>query len=155
MSENVLRVLLVEDDDDHAEIVARGFANSSVRSLIHRVSDGEAALDYVFRRGSYADPCLSPRPSVVLLDLRLPVIDGLEVLRTIKEAPELRNLPVVMLTTSGAEPDIVAAYQNHANSYLVKPAELSHINEMTHALSSYWLAWNRNAHRNGTAGRPL
>jgi CheY-like chemotaxis protein len=98
----------------------------------------------VFRKARYADPCLSPRPSLVLLDLRLPGIDGLEVLRTIKEAPELRSLPVVMLTTSAAEPDIAAAYRGHANSYLVKPAEFSHINEMTQALSSYWLEWNRN-----------
>jgi CheY-like chemotaxis protein len=106
MSENVLQVLLVEDDDDHAEIVARGLANSSVESMIHRVSDGEAALDYLFRRGAFTDPGVSPGPHVILLDLRLPVVDGIEVLRTIKETPELRNPPVVMLTTSASELDI-------------------------------------------------
>ena len=142
MPEKVLQVLLVEDDDDHAEIVTRGLANSSVTSLIHRVSNGEAALDYVFRRGPYADPDLSPEPGVILLDLRLPVMDGIEVLRSIKQAPEVSNIPVVMLTTSNAPVDIVSAYKNHANSYLVKPTEFVDVNEMAQALSTYWLTWN-------------
>ena len=100
--QDVPQILLVEDDDDHAEIVARGLANSSVESRLHRVSDGEAALNYVFRRGPYADAGLSPGPNLILLDLRLPVVDGIEVLRTIKASPELRDIPVVMLTTSSA-----------------------------------------------------
>jgi CheY-like chemotaxis protein len=144
IAEELLRILLVEDDDDHAEIVSRGLANSSVANRIHRVSDGEAAIDYLFRRGPYADPELSPRPGVVLLDLRLPVVDGIEVLRTIKEADGLRQIPVIVLTTSEAERDVASAYRNHANSYLVKPTEFRQINEMTEALSAYWLEWNRN-----------
>ena len=152
MPEKILQVLLVEDDDDHAEIVARGLANSSVRSLIHRVSNGEAALDYVFRRGLYADPDLSPQPGVILLDVRLPVMDGIEVLRSIKEAPEVSNIPVVMLTTSNAPMDVLSAYKNHANSYLIKPAEFGHVNEMAQALSTYWLTWNRNTFGKTTNG---
>lgn len=149
--ENVLQVLLVEDDDDHAEIVARGLANSSVASTLHRVCDGEAALNYVFRRGPYADAGLSPGPNLILLDLRLPVVDGIEVLRTIKASSELRDIPVIMLTTSSAEPDIAAAYRNHANSYLVKPMEFGQINAMAESLSTYWLAWNRKPRERGKA----
>jgi len=153
--QDVPQILLVEDDDDHAEIVARGLANSSVESRLHRVSDGEAALNYVFRRGPYADAGLSPGPNLILLDLRLPVVDGIEVLRTIKASPELRDIPVVMLTTSSAEPDIAAAYRNHANSYLLKPTEFGQINAMAQALSSYWLSWNRNPRERGKSERQL
>jgi CheY-like chemotaxis protein len=138
-----LQILLVEDDDDHAEIVARGLATNRVLNQIPRVADGEAALDYVFRRARYADPALSPRPNVILLDLRLPRVDGLEVLRTIKESPELRSIPVVVLTTSEAERDVTAAYDHHANSYLVKPVEFGKFTEMMNTLGFYWLAWNR------------
>jgi CheY-like chemotaxis protein len=138
-----LQILLVEDDDDHAEIVERGLETNRVLNQIHRVSDGEAALDYVFRRGRYADPALSPRPNVILLDLRLPRVDGLEVLRTIKESAELRSIPVVVLTTSDAERDVTSAYDHHANSYLVKPVEFGKFTEMMHTLGFYWLAWNR------------
>lgn len=139
-----LPILLVEDDDDHAEIIIRGFACHHSIDNIHRVADGETALNYVFRRDQYSNPAVSPRPGLILLDLRLPVLNGLEVLRTIKKVPELRSIPVVMLTTSNAEPDVIAAYQSHANSYLVKSSEFKHISEMTDALSVYWLAWNRN-----------
>jgi two-component system response regulator len=138
-----LQILLVEDDDDHAEIVSRGLVNNRVLNHIHRVPDGEAALDYVFRRGVYADPDLSPRPNVILLDLRLPRVDGLEVLRTIKESEETRSIPVVVLTTSDAERDVTSAYDRHANSYLVKPVEFDKFTQMMQTLGFYWLAWNR------------
>ena len=80
---------------------------------------------------------------MILLDLRLPNLNGIEVLRLIKNAPEMRDIPVIVLTTSEAERDVVAAYQNHANSYLVKQTEFLHLKEMTDALSKYWLACNR------------
>jgi DNA-binding response OmpR family regulator len=141
---DVLRILLVEDDDDHAEIVARALASNRVANRIHRVSDGEAALDYLFRRGLYTAPVLSPTPTLILLDLRLPKVDGLEVLRTVKESAELGGIPVVILTTSDAERDVATAYKYRANSYLVKPVEFGKFNEMMSALGFYWLAWNRN-----------
>jgi CheY-like chemotaxis protein len=143
ISGDELQILLVEDDDDHAEIVTRGLAVNRVLNQIHRVADGEAALDYVFRRGAYADPALSPRPNVILLDLRLPRVDGLNVLRTIKESDEVRNIPVVVLTTSDAERDVTSAYDHRANSYLVKPVDFDKFTEMMHTLGFYWLAWNR------------
>src|SRR5579863_4004782 len=134
---DALQILLVEDDDDHAEIVTRALAMNRVMNRVHRVSDGEAALDYVFRRGNCADPALSPRPNVILLDLRLPRIDGLEVLRSIKESVELRSIPVVVLTTSEAERDVTSAYDRYANSYLVKPVEFDKFTEMMHTLGIY------------------
>lgn len=145
-----LQILLVEDDDDHAELVTRSLAGNRVLNQIHRVADGEAALDFVFRRGDYADPDLSPRPHVILLDLRLPRIDGLEVLRTIKESDDLRNIPVVVLTTSETEKDLTSAYDHHANSFLVKPVEFGKFAEMMQTLGFYWLAWNREP---GDAGK--
>src|SRR5882672_12568853 len=95
------QILLIEDDDDHAEILARGLAADPGEHRFHRVSDGESALDYLFRRGPYADPALSPVPNVILLDLRLPKLDGIEVLRAIKGSAELHGIPVIILTTSG------------------------------------------------------
>jgi two-component system response regulator len=139
-----LQILLVEDDDDHAEVVVRALANDLAVSQIHRVADGEAALDYVFRRGIYAEPAKSPRPGVILLDLRLPRVDGIKVLQTIKESKEMRRIPVVILTTSEEERDMESAYQNHANSYLVKPVNFNNFTEMMRALGFYWVAWNRN-----------
>jgi CheY-like chemotaxis protein len=138
-----LQILLVEDDDDHAEVVSRALAGHLVVNRIHRVADGEAALDYVFRRGSYADPELTPTPGVILLDLRLPRVDGLEVLETIKNSVATRHIPVVVLTSSEAERDMVSAYQHYANSYLVKPVDFSKFTGMMQALGFYWLAWNR------------
>jgi CheY-like chemotaxis protein len=143
MNGHALQILLVEDDDDHAEIVARGLTNNRVMNELRRVSDGEAALDYLFRRGAYADASLSPRPNLILLDLRLPKVDGLEVLRLVKESADLRGIPVVILTTSDTERDVTAAYQHHANSYLVKPVDFSKFTEMMQTLGFYWLAWNR------------
>ena len=116
-----VEILLVEDDPDHAELIIRSLQVNGVANRIHHVSDGEAALNYLFRRGDYADAAKSPRPHLVLLDLRLPRIDGLEVLSLIKEDGDLRSIPVVILTSSSAENDIARASDNHVNSYLVKP----------------------------------
>jgi CheY-like chemotaxis protein len=137
-------VLLVEDDLDHAELIRRSLQSSRVDSEIYHVVDGESALDYVFRRGEYADRKKTPRPYLILLDLRLPKIDGLEVLREIKGANELHHVPVVILTTSEAQTDITRAYDYHTNSYLVKPVDFEKFNQMVNDLCYYWLAWNRN-----------
>ena len=97
-----LTILLVEDNVDHADLIVRSLEDHRVANKIHHVNDGEKALDYLFRRGNYEEPAKSPRPHVVLLDLRLPKIDGLEVLREIKTSEELLKIPVVVLTTSEA-----------------------------------------------------
>ncbi|MGA2788883.1 MAG: response regulator, partial [Verrucomicrobiota bacterium] len=128
MRSKPVTVLLVEDEPAHAEIVRRNFLNFSLvnrRVELMHVDDGQKALDYLFRREEYRDPGLSPRPNLILLDLRLPKVDGLEVLTTIKANADLARLPVVVLTTSAADADLARAYGNHANSYLVKPMDLS------------------------------
>jgi CheY-like chemotaxis protein len=135
-------ILLVEDDPAHAEIVQRNFEGFRVANRLIHVSDGQEALDYLFRREKFSDPGDSPRPSLILLDLRLPKVDGLEVLRTVKADPDLARIPVVVLTTSAAEPDKVRAYDSHVNSYLVKPVDFPQFATLMQALGYYWLAWN-------------
>ena len=137
-----LTILLVEDHIPHAELGKRNFARHRVANQIHHVTDGEAALAYLFRRGPYADPATSPRPHVILLDLRLPKVSGLEVLREIKTTNELQTIPVVILTTSTAERDVSRAYEQHANSYLVKPVGFAEFARLMQDLGFYWLAWN-------------
>ncbi len=138
-----IEVLLVEDDEDHAELVRRNLTGQSVRCRINHVNNGEAALDYLHRRGAYASPESSPRPDLVLLDLRLPRIDGITVLSDIKSAPLLQTIPVVVLTSSDADPDVNQAYLRHANSYLVKPLDLVSFEGLMKELGLYWFTWNQ------------
>ena len=128
-------ILLVEDDDDHAELVQRTFANLGERIRIRRLRDGAQALDYLFERGDYATPGSSTRPELLLLDLRLPKVDGLQVLRQVKESKELRSVPVVILTTSAAEADV-------ARAYVVKPIEFREFSDLLRDLGLFWLVWN-------------
>ncbi len=137
-----LHILLVEDNDAHAELVIRGMRDQQVANKIHHVSDGEQALDYLFSRGAYADKVQHPRPNFVLLDLRLPRVDGLEVLRIIKTTPHLLRIPVVILTSSDAESDIAKSYDYHANSYIVKPLDFKTFTKLMKELGFYWLGWN-------------
>jgi CheY-like chemotaxis protein len=136
-------ILLIEDDPAHAEIVRRNLKTFRVANKIVLVEDGQAALDYLFRQAAYTDPETSPRPDLILLDLRLPKVDGLEVLRRIKEDADLKRLPTVVLTTSAAESDMVSAYTNGAGSYLVKPVDFEKFTKLMDAFGFYWLAWNR------------
>ncbi len=144
MNGKAITILLVEDNLDHAELVKRSFRENRVANDLRYVVDGEAALDYLFQRGNFADAGENPRPHVILLDLRLPKIDGLEVLKEIKTNDELSRIPVVILTTSAAEKDIAQAYEHHANSYLVKPVDFSRFTDLMEVLGFYWLAWNKN-----------
>ena len=142
MRGEAINVLLVEDDPAHAEIVKRNFETFRIANRLIHVWDGEEALDYLYRRGKYSDSNESPRPGIILLDLRLPKIDGLEVLQTIKSDHDLRRIPVVILTTSAAEADKVKAYDSFASSYLVKPVDYAQFVSLMEALGYYWLAWN-------------
>lgn len=138
-----LRILFVEDNHDHAELVMRSLQDHRVGNQITHVDNGETALDYLLRRGEYEDPASSPRPHVVLLDLRLPRVDGLDVLRQIKNDDNLKRIPVVVLTTSDKESDITRAYDLNANAYLVKPFDFSKFVDLLRDLGFFWLAWNR------------
>ncbi|MFW9914071.1 MAG: response regulator [Candidatus Thorarchaeota archaeon] len=135
-------ILLVEDNPDHAELVKRSFKNHRVLNEIHHVWDGEEALDYLFRRGNFTNPKNHPRPHLILLDLRLPKIDGLEVLEEIKKSEDLRCIPVVVLTSSEAERDVAKAYNNYVNSYVVKPLDFEKFTQLMDSVGFYWLAWN-------------
>lgn len=143
MNGEPLTILLVEDNPDHAELVIRNLAEFKVANNIVHVSDGEAALDYMFGRGPYSNGGKSRRPDLVLLDLRLPRIDGLEVLKQIKSDQTLHTIPVVVLTTSEAERDLAKAYEHHANSYVTKPVDFNNFANLLKDLGYYWLAWNR------------
>jgi CheY-like chemotaxis protein len=137
-----LAVLLVEDNPDHTDLIVRSLRHHRVANKVFRVADGEEALDYLQRRQGYSDPAKSPRPHVVLLDLRLPKIDGLEVLKVIRTSKDLGKMPVVILTTSQAEQDVARAYEHHANSYLVKPVDYDNFTKLMEDLGYYWLGWN-------------
>ena len=113
-------VLLVEDDPGDVLMTREAFEFYKIRNPLHVVSDGEQALQFVRRTGPYAD---APRPGLILLDVNLPRVSGLEVLAELKQDPELRTIPVVMLTTSQADEDILRSYQLHANAYVSKPVD--------------------------------
>lgn len=140
---NPITILMVEDDPAHAEIVLRNLKDFRVANRIICVEDGQSALDYLFRQDAFTDPIKSPKPNLILLDLRLPKVDGLEVLRRIKQDEDLKPIPTVILTTSAAESDVLHAYNYGAVSYLVKPVDFVKFTELMHSFGFYWLAWNQ------------
>ena len=142
VAEIPLRFLLVEDDPAHAELVRRGLEDQGDPHHLIHLSDGEAALDYLFRRGFYADAEKSPRPHLVLLDLRLPRKSGFDVLEEVKAVPDLRDIPIVILSTSKQKKDVVRAYSLHANSFVVKPGTFNEFSALIGRLTRYWLGWN-------------
>ena len=141
MGEPIL-VMLVEDNEDHAELVIRTLEEHRIANRVRHFLDGQTALNYLFRRGEFAKEKDTPQPHVILLDLRLPRVDGIDVLKTIKEDDGLKVIPVVVLTTSEAEKDVARAYYNHANSYLVKPVGFEEFKRLMDDLGFYWLGWN-------------
>ncbi|MEV6260024.1 response regulator [Streptomyces sp. NPDC051784] len=116
-----IEVLLVEDDPGDELMTREAFEDNKIRNTLHVVRDGQEALDFLYRQGQYPD---APRPDLVLLDLNLPRYDGRQVLEKIKTDPELALIPVVVLTTSSAEEDILRSYKLHANAYVTKPVDL-------------------------------
>ena len=138
-----LRVLLAEDNSAHATLVARSLEDHGFDVEIIHVSDGDEALRYLRGESPYAESDRSPLPDLMLLDLRMPKTDGLEVLRQIKGDVELHRLPVVVLTTSAAESDVDQAYELQANSYLVKPADFDKFSNLMRDLGLYWSRWNK------------
>ncbi|MFJ3222376.1 response regulator [Streptomyces sp. NPDC086783] len=116
-----IQVLLVEDDPGDELMTREAFEDNKIRNTLHVVRDGEEALDFLYRQNQYAD---APRPDLILLDLNLPKYDGRQVLERIKSDDELALIPVVVLTTSSAEEDILRSYRLHANAYVTKPVDL-------------------------------
>jgi len=141
-SQEPINILLVEDNPDHAELLRRLFQSYLVKNVFCHVEDGEQAIAYLNREGKYADAQRYPYPHLILLDLRLPRVDGFQVLEHIKTSPRHRHLVVVILTSSRDERDIRRAYQAYANSYLVKPFNPSEMMDVLRYLGLYWLKWN-------------
>jgi len=138
-----IQILLVEDNDAHTKLILRAFQEDRLANPVSCVRDGEEALDYLYRRGDYNDPAKSPRPDLILLDLKLPKIDGLEVLKIIKEDEALKEIPVVVLTSSTDERDVHAAYRHYVNSYISKPIDFDKFREVVEQLDYYWTIFNR------------
>jgi CheY-like chemotaxis protein len=135
-------ILLVEDEEAHAQLTKRAIRKAGNANRVEVVPDGEQALDYLFNRGKFSDNHQYPHPGLILLDIKLPGIDGIEVLRQIKEDPVLRRIPVIMLTTSEREEDITESYGHYANSYLTKPVGFKEFEDKVRQLDAYWLLVN-------------
>lgn len=131
----LVKFLLVEDDDDHAVIISRVLSQARILNHVDRLKDGVSVIEYLTQRGAYSHVEL---PDVILLDLKLPKKDGLEVLAEVKSYPQLRSIPIVILTTSNAEVDKLKAYENFANSYLLKPIEPEKFRQLVEDLNLYW-----------------
>jgi CheY-like chemotaxis protein len=132
-------VLLMADDDDDDRLLAQdALAESGVEGALHFVENGEDLVDYLWHRGKYENPADSPRPELILLDLNMPRKDGREALREIKANPELRRIPVVVLTTSKADTDVGAIYELGANSFISKPFQFEALVNVIKVLNQYW-----------------
>lgn len=134
--ERPIDILLVEDNPGDVRLVREGFREARVTNDLHDIGRGEDALEYLHQRGAYAD---APRPDVVLLDMSLPDMDGTEVLSQIKGTPELKTIPVIVLTSSRAEEDIVKSYELHANAYLLKPVDADEFIDLARTLGNFWV----------------
>jgi two-component system response regulator len=137
-----IEILLVEDNPEDAEMTMRALRKRNLANLLHWVKDGEEALDYLFRTGQYAGRSASQPPKLVLLDIKMPKVDGIEVLRRIK-ASELKSLPVVVMTSSNEERDVVESYRLGVNSYIVKPVQFDAFMDTVAKIGLYWVLTNR------------
>lgn len=140
-----LEILLIEDNPRDRELTLRALRRNHLANHIVTLSDGAEALDFLFGRGQYAERDLSVKPGVVFLDLKLPKVDGIEVLREMKADPRTRSIPVVMITSSAEDRDRVESYKMGVNSYVVKPIEFDSFSKTIADLGFYWLAINRPA----------
>ncbi len=137
-----VRILLVEDNEMDVELTLDAFREGRLSNAITVARDGQEALDYVLGQGAYTDRRVHPLPNLILLDLKMPKIDGHEVLRRIKSTPEIKRIPVVILTSSKEEGDRALGYDNGANSYLVKPVSFEGFLKVVREIENYWLSLN-------------
>lgn len=142
MTEEVVDILLVEDDSRDVRLTLQALESARLKNKVQVARDGEEALDIIFNRGPHRDNPASP-PKLVLLDLKLPKVDGLEVLREIKARPETQAIPVVVLTSSAEEKDLIESYKLGVNSYIQKPVDFDQFRETIRTLGLYWLVVNR------------
>jgi CheY-like chemotaxis protein len=131
-------ILMADDDDDDFLLTQKALKQSKLLNTLHRVKDGEELMDYLHQSGEYTDKVANPRPGVILLDLNMPKKDGREALREIKSDEKLRDIPVVVFTTSKAEEDIYRSYQLGVNSFITKPVTFDGLIKVMQALGRYW-----------------
>lgn len=131
-------ILMADDDEDDCMLAREALAESRLANALYLVRDGEELLDYLHQRGKYTDLNLAPRPGLILLDLNMPKKDGREALREIKTDPQLKHIPIVVLTTSKAEEDIYRSYELGANSYITKPVTFASLVEVMRTIGKYW-----------------
>ncbi|MBD2411027.1 two-component system response regulator [Nostoc calcicola FACHB-389] len=142
-SEQPISILLVEDNRADAELTIRALRRGRIGNQIQLLQDGAVALDFVFCQGDYAHRTMTNQPKVILLDLKLPKVNGLEVLRQLKSDPRTRMIPVVMLTSSAEHRDMIDSYQLGVNSYIVKPVDFEQFNQAVQQLGFYWVLFNQ------------
>jgi CheY-like chemotaxis protein len=140
MDRKSVDILLIEDNADHVELILKALQDNNVLNEMHVVASGEEAMDFLYQRGAaYVDKA---QPGLILLDIKLPGMDGIEFLRRIKADPKLKRIPVVILTTSAGEKEIVESYNCGANSYIVKPVDFEQFVKVIKDLKLYWLVVN-------------
>lgn len=143
MKEELYEILLVEDDPNDAEMAINVLTDNHLANKIHWAEDGEQAIDYLFGLGKHAGRNIELKPKLILLDLKLPKIDGLEVLRRIKSDGIMKTIPVVILTSSREDNDILKSYSLGVNSYIVKPVDFDQFSKVVNGLGLYWLLLNQ------------
>jgi two-component system, response regulator len=143
---NVVEILLVEDNPRDAELTIRALKKRNLANNLFHVEDGVEALDFLFARGKYTDRDMKDAPKVVMLDLKLPRVNGLEVLSALKADERTRSIPVVVVTSSAEDPDVNTAYQLGANSYVIKPVQFDSFLEAMAKVGVYWLMVNHPSH---------
>ena len=139
MNPKSVDILLIEDNPDHVELIIKALRDNNVLNEVHVVTSGEAAMDVLSQRGAYVN---AARPGLILLDIKLPAMDGMEFLRRIKADPKLKPIPVVVLTTSAGEKEIVESYGCGANSYIVKPVDFEEFVKAIKEVKLYWVVVN-------------
>ncbi|OKH52015.1 two-component system response regulator [Calothrix sp. HK-06] len=136
--QTTVKILLADDDEDDCMLAREALAESRLSSELYVVRDGEELMDYLYHRGRYVSLSSSPRPGLILLDLNMPKKDGREALKEIKNDPELRKIPVIVLTTSKAPEDIYRTYELGANSFIIKPMNFAALVEVMRTIGKYW-----------------
>lgn len=131
-------ILMAEDDPDDRYLAREALAESRIANELYFVEDGVELLDYLNRKGKFADPIKSPKPGIILLDLNMPKKDGREALKEIKENPEFKRIPIIILTTSNAEEDVLKTYNLGANSFITKPVTFNGLVNVIKVLENYW-----------------
>ena len=143
MTSQEIEVLIIEDNEEDAELTIRALKKYHLANTIVHLTDGAQALDFIFGNGDYSGRKMTQMPKVILLDLKMPKVNGMEVLEKVKSDPITKMIPVVILTSSEEDPDIKRCYELGANSYIVKPVEFHNFSKMVADLGLYWMVINR------------